>query len=98
VLGTTTRRFFRDADVGENIYRTGKGLAYSYIYNHVSRHFGYNLGGARRTSDYRANVGFTRRTKTNSSTLLVYYNSEPQLKSRLVSWRVHNYNEFRKVA
>lgn len=94
VLGTTTRSFFRDADLGKSIYRRGNGLAYSYIYDHVGRHFGYNAGGAGRTSDYRANVGFTRRTNTNSSTFLVYYNSEPQPKSRIVSWRIHNYNEF----
>ncbi|HEY3028436.1 MAG TPA: DUF5916 domain-containing protein [Pyrinomonadaceae bacterium] len=71
-------------------YRTGNGFGYSYNYEQGGRHFGYNLRGEGRTSDYRADVGFTRRRNTNHDDLFVRYNSEPKPKATLISWRVFN--------
>ncbi|MDQ6651960.1 MAG: hypothetical protein M3Y84_04360, partial [Acidobacteriota bacterium] len=38
---------------------------------------------------YRADVGFNRRTNTNSINWFIRYNSEPKPKARLISWRVY---------
>lgn len=71
-------------------YRTGNGFGYSYNYEQDGRHFGYTFSGQGRTSDYRADVGFTRRRNTNYDDLFVRYNSEPKPKARLITWRVFN--------
>jgi hypothetical protein len=91
VLGTTSRAFFSDPDLGQSVYRTGNGIGYHWTYNMSGRHFGYFLSGTGLSRDYRADVGFTRRTNTNSTDTFVRYNSEPKSKARLISWRVSNY-------
>jgi uncharacterized protein DUF5916 len=90
VLGTTSRRFFYDPDLDKNAYRTGNGFAYSWNYEKSKRHFYFALNGQGRTRDYRADVGFTRRTDTNSENLYVSYSSEPKPEAKLISWRVSN--------
>ncbi len=91
VLGTTSRRFFFDPDAGKNIYRTGNGLAYTFGYEKHGRHFETNFDLTGRTRDYRADVGFTRRTNTNREELFTQYRSEPKPKAFLISWKVFNY-------
>lgn len=89
VLGTTSRRFFFEPDQGNDIYRTGNGFAYNIHYDVSGRHFGYNYDGSGRTRDYRADVGFTRRSNNNRHGLFVYYNTEPQPKATLISKHFH---------
>lgn len=91
VLGTTSRNFFRAPDMESSIYRTGNGLAYSYSYDVSKRHFGYQLSGSGRTRDYRADVGFTRRTNTNNKEFFVRWNTEPNPKATLISFRLGNF-------
>ncbi len=91
VLGTTSRRFFFDPDLGRNIYRTGNGLAYTFGYEKRGRHFETNFDLTGRTRGYRADVGFTRRTNTNREELFTQYRSEPRPKATLISWKVFNY-------
>ena len=106
VLGTTSRRCFSDprADLytpspsapcysggaTRDFYRTGNGFAYSYSFNKDGRHFFYGLDGSGRTGDYRADVGFTRRTNTNSGSGFFGYNSEPKPKAKLINWHLFN--------
>ena len=90
VLATTSRRFFFDPVQGRDVFRTGDGLAYNYSYNKNGRHFNYGANGQGRTRDYRADVGFTRRTNTNSQGGYFGYNSEPKPKAKLISWSVSN--------
>jgi hypothetical protein len=92
ILGTTTRTFFFDPDRAEQVYRTGNGLGYNWNYDVTGRHFGYFIGGTGRTRDYRANVGFTRRTNTNSVDNFWRYSSEPKPKATLISWRISQFN------
>ncbi|MDT7543405.1 MAG: hypothetical protein QOE33_3309 [Acidobacteriota bacterium] len=88
VLGTTSRQFFFDPDLDRNVYRNGNALAYYWMYDKGGRHLTYNLSGSGRTRDYRANLGFTQRRNTNREDLTVRYNSEPNPKANLVSWRI----------
>lgn len=90
VLGTTSRRSFFDPELGKNTYRTGNGFAYTYALDQKGRNWIYSATGEGRTRDYRADVGFTRRTDTNSVQQLVRYNSTPRADSALMSWRFTN--------
>ena len=72
----------------QNYYRTGNGFGYQFNYNRDGRHFYYGFNGNGRTQDYRADVGFTRRTNTNSLSGYVGYSSEPKPKARMISWNV----------
>jgi hypothetical protein len=90
VLGTTSRQYFFDTDLGKRIYRTGNGIGYFWKLEKSGRHFGYDLSGSGRSSDYRANVGFTRRTNTNTQNLNIRYKSEPKPDANLISWSVQN--------
>ncbi len=91
IVGTTSRRFFRDADVGQNLYRNGSGFGYSYRYDHTQRNYGYQIQGVGRTRDYRADVGFTQRTNTNQENLYLRYSTDPKPKARVISWRATSF-------
>ena len=90
VLGTTSRRFFRDPDLGRSIYRNGNAIGYSVKYEKAGRNFGYSFDGSGFSRDYRADAGFTRRTNTNSEALSAYYQSTPRPDAALIQWRVQS--------
>lgn len=90
VLGTTSRHNYFDPDLGRRTYRTGNALGYYFSYDTQARHLSYTFSGSGRTRDYRADVGFTRRTNTNREDFTVRYKSEPDPKARLVYWRLFN--------
>jgi hypothetical protein len=91
VLGTTSRRFFYDPELDRNLYRTGNGLGYTIGYNYNGRHLSYELYGQGRTSDYRADVGFTPRTNTNFNSFFIGYNTEPKPQAKHISTHYHNF-------
>src|SRR5262249_17390817 len=106
VLGTTSRRCFSDAGATlytplptapcysggttRNCYRAGNGLGYNFSYAKDGRHFYYGANGAGRTRDYRADVGFTRRTNSNNEGFHFGYNSEQKPKAKLINWHFNN--------
>jgi len=105
VLGTTSRECFSDpkadlytplpsqpcynGDETRESYRTGNGFSYSMRYNRDGRHFYYGATASGRTKDYRAEVGFTRRTNTNNAAFFTGYNSEPKPKGKVVQWNLN---------
>jgi len=76
---------FRPAST-RNYFRTGNGFGYNYSYNRDGRHFYYGFNGNGRTRDYRADLGFTRRTNTNFHGGYAGYSSEPKPKAKLIRW------------
>ncbi|HEX8720424.1 MAG TPA: DUF5916 domain-containing protein, partial [Pyrinomonadaceae bacterium] len=54
VAATTSRRCFFDPEAGRDIFRGGRGLAYTAVYDVTGRNFGWVLGAEGRTRDYRA--------------------------------------------
>ena len=86
MLGTTSRRFFYEPELDQDVYRNGNGFGYYTQLQHSSRHLNLTLTGRGYTPDYRADVGFTSRTDTNPWDLLLSYNSEPNPQSKLISW------------
>jgi hypothetical protein len=90
-LGTSSRRFFYEPERDENVYRTGNAFAYFWMYDVTKRNYGWFVNGQGRTRDYRANVGFTRRTNTNRNEMFFRVNNDPQPKATLIQWRVQNF-------
>ena len=104
VIGTTSRECFSDpfADLytpaptdpcytgGEtrSSYRTGNGFAYTANYNKSTRHWNFGVNASGTTRDYRADVGFFRRTNTNNAGVFIGYNSEPKPKNTLIDWSI----------
>src|SRR5467141_2375708 len=89
-LVTHVRRPFFYPDEGATFDRKQNAFIYAADYNMNGRHFGYDLSAVGRTRYYRADVGFNRRTNTNSLNGFFRYNSEPKPKAKLISWRVYN--------
>jgi hypothetical protein len=91
-LGTSSRRYFYDADEDNSLYRTGNALAYSWNLDKTGRNFGYQLSGEGKTRDYRADVGFYGRTNFNYNNLFMRYSSNPKAKAKFISWRAFTFN------
>lgn len=89
VLGTNTRTFFFEPNEGRDIFRTGNAFAYFARYDVQGRNFGWNYDGRGFTKDYRANVGFTRRTNTNRHGVFMYYNTDQKPKATLIRKHFH---------
>lgn len=89
VLGTNSRRFFFEPDQAQSIYRTGNAFGYSARYDVNGRNFGWNYDARGFTNDYRADVGFNRRTNNNRHGLLVFYNTDPKPKATLIRKHFH---------
>jgi hypothetical protein len=66
-----------------NIYRTGNAFAYTFSFNNETKHWSRDFEETGRTRDYRADVGFTRRTNTNNGSLFIQYKSEPKPKAKV---------------
>lgn len=104
VLGTTSRRCFFEPAKNlhrpsatepcfvngntRNYYRTGNGFGYSYELDYTGRNVGWRVNGNGRTQDYRADVGFTRRTNVNAHNAFIRFNNDPRPKATLISWRL----------
>jgi hypothetical protein len=91
-LGTMSRRYFYDPVLDASVYRAGNGFAYSADLDYTSRHFGYFMTARGRTRDYRADVGFTRRTNNNGVGAFFRFSSDPKPKAFLIqkSLRLQN--------
>lgn len=66
VLGTHSRKFFYDPNQDRSKYRTGNGFGYSWNIDYTTDRHGWFVEATGRTSDYRADAGFTRQTNTNT--------------------------------
>ena len=102
LIGTTSRRLFRDPDLdplytedgarpfaGQQRLRDGDGFGYRWSYDRAGRHYGLNANGDGFTRDYRAEVGFTSRVDTNAVRLTPRWQSEPKPKATVVSYRFY---------
>lgn len=64
----------------------GNGFGFFAQWNRSGRHLTTTIEGEGRTSDYRANLGFTTQTDTNRWSIRTRWDSEPRPESRLISW------------
>ncbi len=103
LLGTRTNQFFFNPNFRRNVEagiptspnqdRIGNALGYYWLYDYTGRKFGWFVAGVGRTRDYRAAVGFTRRTNTNINEFFWRYNTEDNPKAKfIVRKQVNQYN------
>ena len=88
-LGTYSRHLFFFPDEGKVRDSKQNGFAYAVNYNQSGRHFGHEFSMVGRTRYFVSDVGFNRRTNTNNPNWFLRYNSEPNPKGKLISWRVY---------
>lgn len=65
-LGTHSRKNFYDSFEDRAAYKTGNGIGYYWSLDYTTDLFGYFVEALGRSSNYRADSGFTRRTNNNS--------------------------------
>ncbi|MFZ1701120.1 MAG: DUF5916 domain-containing protein [Pyrinomonadaceae bacterium] len=90
VLGTTSRRNFYNPDVNRNQFRTGNGFGYRGFLQRSGRNLYMEVSASGRTSDYRADVGFTPRTDTNNIGSFVRYETDKNAKKAIIFKRLFN--------
>jgi len=84
VVGSNSHRNYYNPDINASEYRSGTGVAYQASYDYTGRNFGYRAGVSGRSRDYRADVGFTRRTNTHGANGSVRLGIEPDPNRTLI--------------
>lgn len=84
IVGTNSHFNFYDPDINAREYRSGTGVAYQANYDYTGRNRGYRIGASGRSSDYRADLGFTRRTNTHGLNGGFRIGTEPNAKATLI--------------
>lgn len=89
VLGTHSRKNFYNPDEDRGQYRTGNGFGYFWNLDYTADTHGWYVEAIGRTSDYRADSGFTRRTDTNALFFANRLSTKSKPKNTLIrfDWR-----------
>lgn len=90
IIGTHSRNFFFDSELGQSPYRTGNGLGYAYSVERSDRNLFVSWRGVGRTREYRADVGFTPRVDTNQHLIFTQYQTDRDAKKSIIFKRVYN--------
>ncbi|MEO7659348.1 MAG: DUF5916 domain-containing protein, partial [Pyrinomonadaceae bacterium] len=93
-VATNSNRRFYDPDTNTRVYRTGNGFAYDANYDYSGKNRGIRLSINGKSSDYRADVGFTRRTNTYGGSVGWRLASEPNAKKTLIGLTTRTSNSF----
>jgi hypothetical protein len=84
IVGTNSNRNFFNLNKNINEYRSGNGVAYQANYDYTGRNRGFVFGITGRSKDYRADVGFTRRTNTHGVSTGFRIGTQPNAKKTLI--------------
>jgi hypothetical protein len=89
VLGTHSRKFFYNPDEDRRVYRTGNGIGYYWNLDHTTDKRGWFIEAVGRSSDYRADAGFTQRTNNNTFFLFNRFSTASKPKAAIIraNWR-----------
>lgn len=91
---TNSNRHFFNPDTNAAEYRGGNGIAYTANYDYTGKNVGYRFGVSGRSKDYRADVGFTRRTDTHGASGGLRLGIEPDSKRTLISFTTRSSGSF----
>lgn len=94
VVGTNSSRFFYNPDNNLSEYRAGNGFAYQASYHYTGKNRGFRIGANGRSKDYRADVGFTRRTNTHGVSGEFRLGTEPDVKKTLIGLTTRTFFRF----
>ena len=84
ILGTHSRKNFYDPITDSVNYRNGNGIGYLWNLDYTTETHGWFAEIFGRTSDYRADVGFTRRTNTNQAFFANRFSTKAKPKAKLI--------------
>ncbi len=91
VVGTNSRAIFYDPDIDNTRYRTGNGIAYQSSYDYTGKNRGYRISVNGRSHDYRADLGFTRRTNTHGVSGGFRIGTEPNPTKALINMSTRSF-------
>ncbi|NNE65523.1 MAG: carbohydrate binding family 9 domain-containing protein [Pyrinomonadaceae bacterium] len=83
-FGSHSRKYYYNPDIDDSEYRTGNGVAYRAEYDYTGRNRGWSLNVEGRSHDYRADLGFTRRTNTHGTRFGYRLQTEPAPNASLI--------------
>lgn len=88
VLGTHSRKNFYNPSIDEDQYRTGNGVGYFWNLDYTTDTHGWFAEVFGRSSDYRADSGFTRRVNTNQAFFVNRFSTKSNPKAAIIrlSW------------
>ena len=84
ILGTHSRKYFYNPDTDSSRYRNGNGLGYYFNIDYTTDTRGWFVEAEGRSSDYRADAGFTKRTNTNRIFLFNRFSSTSKPKAAII--------------
>ena len=89
ILGTHSRKNFYDPDEDRRRYRTGNGIGYYWNLDYSTDTRGWFIEAEGRSTNYRADAGFTRRTNTNAFFIFNRFSTTSRPKEFLIraNWR-----------
>ncbi len=91
---TNSNRRFYNPDTNTRDYRTGNGFAYDANYDYSGKNRGIRFSMNGKSRDYRADVGFTRRTNTYGGSVGWRLATEPDAKKTLIGLTTRTSNSF----
>ena len=93
VMGSHSRKDFYESAIDESVYRTGNGAAYRAVYDYTGRNRGWSFQVSGRSRDYRAELGFTRRTDTHGLQFGYRLQTEPNPDGKLIRFTHRGFAE-----
>jgi hypothetical protein len=91
LLGTHSRKNFYSPETNRSEYRTGNGLGYHVNVDYTTDRHGFFIEATGRTSNYRADAGFTRQTNTNRFFFVNRFSTKSRPEAAIIR---ANFNQF----
>ncbi|MBV9242105.1 MAG: hypothetical protein JO314_08865, partial [Acidobacteria bacterium] len=85
ILGSTSRNFFYHPELDDAPYQTGNGVSWNYEYTFTNKNYNWGVGGDGTSNNFRADVGFTRRTNSMQNYVYFNLNSDPRPKAFVIA-------------
>jgi hypothetical protein len=94
VLGTHSRKNFYDPKADAVNYRTGNGAGYFWSLDYTKDTHGWYAEVFGRSSDYRADTGFTRRTDTNQAFFANRFSTKSKPKAKVIRLNTNQFARY----
>jgi hypothetical protein len=94
VLGTHSRKNFYDSMTDRVSYKTGNGIGYYWSLDYTTDRFGYFVEALGRSSNYRADSGFTRRTNNNTFFGAMRFSTASKPKAKIIRLNTNQFARY----
>ncbi|HRH42832.1 MAG TPA: DUF5916 domain-containing protein [Pyrinomonadaceae bacterium] len=84
ILGSTSKNYFYNPNTDTADFRVGNGFGFNYQYSYEAKNYNWGFGGDGASSNFRADVGFTRRTNSMQNYVFGGINSDSKPKSFII--------------